>query len=250
MPVRSSVRWLERFLWAAGLLLLGWVGYVWAEGQVYQHRAEARLEQAIADTERRLATPPAALPGDRGFAVADGTEPAAPEGETGSASDSERDDPTAPAGVARPRTAAAAVGGAEIVGRLEVPRLGLSVMVGEGVTPRVLRRGAGHLPSTPLPGTPGNTAFAGHRDRHFRPLEGILPGDDIVFTGVDGTFRYRVQWTSVVQPEDVDVLDPTDEPVLTLVTCYPFYFVGDAPERFIVRARQVGREPSKTAGAG
>lgn len=240
----SATVWLERLLWATGLVLLAWVGFVWADGQTYQARAEAKLERAIAEAraaedafeteagDGRLAPLPATLPGEDDGAADSG------EGET------------RPAAVKASRSPQPRIGDADVVGKLEVPRLGLSVMVSEGTTARVLRRGAGHLKGTPRPGSAGNAAIAGHRDRHFRPLRDILPGDELVFTGVDGTYRYEVQWTSIVKPDHVEVLKPTDEPALTLVTCYPFSYVGNAPERFIVRARQIDRGPSKTVDAG
>ncbi len=243
---RSSTVWLEKFLWVTGLVLLTWVGFVWADGRTYQARAEAKLERAIAEAraaeaaveteaaDGRLA-PPATLPGEEENDEASG-------GATGDAGEDARRTARTTSRSPQPR-----IGDADVVGKLEVPRLGLSVMVSEGTTARVLRRGAGHLNGTPRPGSAGNAAIAGHRDRHFRPLQDILPGDELVFTGVDGTYRYEVQWTSIVQPDHIEVLKPTKEPVLTLVTCYPFSYVGNAPERFIVRARQVGREPATVA---
>ena len=122
------------------------------------------------------------------------------------------------------------------IGRIEIPRLSLSVMTREGADAATLRRAVGHVPSTALPGEPGNAAFAGHRDTFFRKLRDVRKGDEIVFTTSAGTHRYVVNELRVVQPSDVSVLEPTASPVLTLVTCYPFNYIGPAPERFIVRA--------------
>jgi sortase A len=123
-----------------------------------------------------------------------------------------------------------------VVGRLEVPRLGLSAIAREGVDARTLRSAVGHVPETALPGEPGNVAFAGHRDTFFRKLKDVKKGDRIVVTTAGGVYAYDVRETKVVRPSDVSVLEPTREPALTLVTCYPFDFIGRAPERFIVRA--------------
>ena len=125
--------------------------------------------------------------------------------------------------------------------RLAVRRLGLGVMVAPGVDSRSLRRAAGHIPGTAPPGGEGNVGIAGHRDTFFRPLRGIVVGDEIELTTAAGIARYEVEWTRVVSPEQVDVLAPTPYPALTLVTCYPFTWVGHAPERFIVRARLIER---------
>jgi sortase A len=116
----------------------------------------------------------------------------------------------------------------DLFGRLEVPRLGLSVMVMEGDEDRILRLGAGHIPGTPM-------AIAGHRDTFFRPLKDIKLDDTIRFTTPDGITEYRVVSTRVVGPTDTSVLKQSDD-VLTLVTCYPFYYIGPAPKRFIVEA--------------
>jgi sortase A len=124
----------------------------------------------------------------------------------------------------------------EPIGRIEIPRLALSVMTREGADAKTLRRAVGHVPSTAFPGQQGNAAFAGHRDTFFRKLRDVRKGDEIVFTTPDGRHRYVVSDLRVVAPSDVSVLAPTTTPVLTLVTCYPFNYIGSAPERFIVRA--------------
>ncbi len=125
------------------------------------------------------------------------------------------------------------------VTRLEVPRLGISVMVHEGVEARTLRIGAGHVPGTALAGDPGNVVIAAHRDTFFRPLRNIRDGDTILVETLNGSYRYSVEWTRVVDPSDRQALASSADALLTLVTCYPFYYVGPAPERFIVRARRV-----------
>jgi sortase A len=102
-----------------------------------------------------------------------------------------------------------------------------------------LSKAVGHLSDTPLPWDTGNTALAGHRDTFFQPLEGVKVGDDVYFDTARGRLHYRVQRAFVVAPEDVWVLDPTSDPTLTLITCYPFQYVGPAPKRFIVQARRV-----------
>jgi sortase A len=104
------------------------------------------------------------------------------------------------------------------------------------VDARTLRSAVGHVPETALPGEPGNAAFAGHRDTFFRKLRHVRKGDRIVVTTPDGVYDYVVRETRVVPPSDVSVLEPTAEQSLTLVTCYPFDYIGSAPERFIVRA--------------
>jgi len=128
-----------------------------------------------------------------------------------------------------------------LVGRVEIPRLGLSVIAREGVDERTLRGAVGHVPNTALPGEPGNSAFAGHRDTFFRKLKDIKAGDRVIVTTPEGSHEYVVEDTRVVRPSDVTVLAPTRESTLTLVTCYPFDFVGSAPDRFIVRALRVRR---------
>ena len=129
-----------------------------------------------------------------------------------------------------------------LIGRIEVPRLGLSAVVMEGDDAATLRRAVGHIPGTALPGQSGNTGVSAHRDTFFRPLKGIRTNDQIRVTTLAGEFRYRVVSTEIVGPDDVQVLASANDQVLTLVTCYPFYFVGAAPKRFIVRAERVFSE--------
>lgn len=123
-----------------------------------------------------------------------------------------------------------------VVGRLEIPRIGVSVMVVEGVDDEDLKRAAGHIPGTPLPGQPGNVGIAAHRDTFFRPLRSIRRDDVITLSTLRGAYRYRVVSTKIVKPDAVQVLNPTGRDTLTLVTCFPFYYIGSAPNRFIVRA--------------
>jgi sortase A len=129
-----------------------------------------------------------------------------------------------------------------LIGEILVPRLKLKVIVAEGVSPGVLERAVGHIPETALPGELGNVALAGHRDTFFRPLRDIHLGDVIILKTSNTAFQYRVESTAIVPPSDVQVLQASSGRTLTLITCFPFYYVGSAPDRFIVRAREV--EPS------
>jgi sortase A len=126
-----------------------------------------------------------------------------------------------------------------LVGRLEIERLGISVMVVEGTSGAVLRRAAGHIAGTPLPGEMGNIGISAHRDTFFRPLRNVRENDLVTVTTPAGHYRYMVVSTKIVEPDDVGVLSGSGSEVLTLVTCYPFYFIGAAPRRFIVRAKRI-----------
>ena len=128
---------------------------------------------------------------------------------------------------------------------LSIPKIDLEVAVLAGTTELVLNRGVGHITGTPLPGEPGNVGIAGHRDGYFRGLKDIAAGDVIQIETLTGDSTYTITETWIVEPPDVWVLEPTETPSLTLVTCYPFYFAGSAPQRFIVRAERVDpEEPS------
>jgi sortase A len=148
----------------------------------------------------------------------------------------QKERPDASVGMATPQPHA-------VLGRLEIARLGVSVLIVEGVDERSLLLGAGHVPGTTLPGQRGNIAVAGHRDTFFRPLREIREGDRIALTTVSHRAEYLVESTGIVPPEATDVLRPSDKPLLTLITCYPFSYIGPAPDRFIVRARQLKSAP-------
>jgi LPXTG-site transpeptidase (sortase) family protein len=126
-----------------------------------------------------------------------------------------------------------------LVGRIEIPRLELSAVVFEGTTEDTLARGVGHLRGSAGPGERGNVVLAGHRDTFFRELRGIREGDEVTVKGPAGEFHYQVDSTAIVYPSETEVLKPGRSATLTLITCYPFRYVGSAPQRFIVRARKV-----------
>jgi sortase A len=141
--------------------------------------------------------------------------------------------PSKPGFVARPAAR-------ELIGRIAIPRLQLSATVREGVDDSTLRIAVGHMPSSPLPGMPGNIALAAHRDTLFRKLSDIRKQDRIRLETTHGSYDYVVESLTVVRPSDVSVLRAgPDDRVLTLITCYPFNYIGSAPNRFIVKARQL-----------
>ena len=160
--------------------------------------------------------------------------------------------------------------GSNLIGMLEIRRLGLSAPVVEGDDSKALKGAAGHLPDTPRPWEKGNSAIAAHRDTLFRPLRNIRIGDELRMQTPHGEMLYRVKDTHIVLPSDLSVLETTSKDMLTLITCYPFYYVGSAPKRFVVHAervtpdsptasatarprgsvRQSPRRPARTAAAG
>jgi sortase A len=129
--------------------------------------------------------------------------------------------------------------GDDLIGELDIPRLHVSAAVIAGDDAGALAGAVGYLPETAPPWAHGNTALAAHRDRLFRPLEEIRAGDQIRLSTRHGNFEYRVIRTLVVDPAEVWVLDNSPGVDLTLITCYPFVYVGHAPQRFIVRARKI-----------
>jgi sortase A len=241
-PPRRRAPWLrplERVLWVAGLLAIGWVGWGWVEGQLYQAEQERLLAESLAEVES--GDPPAApgrpflpqLPGEEpAEAAVDPTRTTAPSARAG-------DPRQRAAATRRASTPGVQRAASAPLARLTVPRLGMSVMVGGGIDSRTLRRAAGHIPGTAPLGSAGNVGLAGHRDSFFRPLRKVEVGDEVVLTTPTAISTYRVEWAEVVTPEAIEVLRPTPYPALTLVTCYPFTFVGTAPDRFVVRARLV-----------
>lgn len=144
--------------------------------------------------------------------------------------------PTVPAAI--PEAPARLVEG-DTIGEIRVDRIGLKTVITQGESDAILDLGAGHLADTPWLGQPGNVVLAGHRDTVFRPLEGIRVGDVIEVTGRAAVTRYAVTSTKIVEPTDISVLDASETNTLTLITCFPFVYVGHAPHRFIVRATEI-----------
>lgn len=195
-------RWIERLLFGIGIVCLGiWV-YAFVDARLTQRREEQRLEEAL---RQRPAAATDALSSfqSEAFVSAEDLEEGA------------------------------------LIGRIEIPRVGVSAIVLHGIGYKTLRRGVGHIPGTPLPEHGGNFGLAGHRDSFFRALKDIRQDDTIELTTLNGTFEYKVEWTKIVAPKDTYVLADEGTSSLTLVTCYPFYYVGSAPKRFIVRARRL-----------
>ena len=124
------------------------------------------------------------------------------------------------------------------IGVIEIPRIGIAVVVVQGDSPDILTRAVGHIADTALPGHAGNVVLAGHRDTFFRPLRDLRVGDTITVKTRQGDFDYFVDSTFVVGASDVWVVDARGGHTLTLITCYPFTYIGPAPDRFIVRARE------------
>lgn len=198
---REPLRRMLRFTWGAlligGVSLLAYCGMVLLDARMFQER-ENRLLDLLLD--RDASTP-----------VEIRVEP-----------------------LSAPIPLAVTNGG--LIGRMKIARLGLEAVIIEGSDRTVLRRAVGHVPGTPLPGQAGNAVIAGHRDTFFRPLRNVRRDDLIRLTTMRGEYVYRVVSTKIVDPDDVEVLDSNGGEVLTLITCYPFYFVGEAPRRFVVRA--------------
>lgn len=209
----SFLRWSRYFFLALGILVLGYCGFVLLDAKLYQAYQDWRFQQAL-EKVRPSADGGGHLP------------PMLAEANRASAE--------SPALVSR--------GGAPL-GRIEIRRIGLTAMIMEGVDNRTLQRAVGHFPGTALPGQPGNVAVAGHRDTFFRALRHVRKDDEITLTTLTGSYRYHVDSTEVVEPEAVEVLDGSDGAILTLVTCYPFDFVGPAPRRFVVRAHRSSASP-------
>lgn len=126
----------------------------------------------------------------------------------------------------------------DVIGMIEIQSVGIRSVVVQGDSNAILRRAVGHIPGTLLPGEAGNVALAAHRDTIFRPLQKIKTGDEIDLRTAGGVLQYRVRSTAIVGPSDVRVLEYSGRNELTLVTCYPFYLVGHAPDRFVVQAEE------------
>ncbi len=197
MRARSILRNFSTVLLLAGGLLLGGCLFIIVRAHAFQSRETRRLASLLAR--------------------------ASPDGKAGRSYEFAVSEPYLKPG--------------SLFGELEIPRLGIDTIVLQGDDDSTLRLAAGHIPYTAAPDDPaGNVAIVAHRDTYFRSLRLIRPDDLIVVETPEGIHRYRVQFTRVVRPGDVALLESTPERTLTLVTCYPFYFIGSAPDRFIVRA--------------
>jgi sortase A len=126
----------------------------------------------------------------------------------------------------------------DVLGRIEIPRLGLVVAILEGTSTRTLGLGVGHIEGTALPGEIGNAVIAGHRDTYFRALKDIRTNDEIQIQTATSLSRYEVDRVRIVAPDDTGILAPSAGSGITLVTCFPFHFIGAAPNRFVVHAHK------------
>jgi sortase A len=201
-PLRRILKWAQRALFACAVLLLGYCGFALGDAWTFQRRESRDLDRLLRDQRSASEGKPQSEPS------------ISPKGGPAAATDG-------------------------LIGRIEIPRLLLSAIVVEGINRTTLRRVVGHIPGTALPGEAGNVGLAGHRDTLFRGLKDLRIRDEIQFSTLSGDFKYLVESLRVVEPDNVGVLAPSGEKVLTMVTCYPFYYVGPAPKRFVVRARQV-----------
>jgi sortase A len=233
---------VERALLVIGLCCLGWYGLAAADAADKEREARSAVERALAATDGGPkaspapsieSTPPADAPplAAAPLASAAGSAPAL-------------------AGTPRPENVPSASARApapaddftftdNVVGLLEIPRLRFSTPVLEGDDSKTLRGAAGHLPDTPQPWEEGNSAIAAHRDGIFRPLRHIRIGDELRVQTPHGELRYKVSDTHIVPPTDLSVLDSKRPHMLTLITCYPFNYIGSAPQRFIVHAERI-----------
>ena len=219
LRTKSFLRWCRYPFFIIGVLALSYVGYAIVDSRLYQASENRRLERAIAEVKPS--------PGSR--------KNIAPlfDAATLAAANLEKLDEA--------DTPAMKETDSSRLGRIEIRTVGVAAMILEGTNDVALRRAVGHIPGTALPGQKGNVAIAGHRDTFFRGLRNVHRGDAITLTTLRGSYRYQVDSTEVVDPHDAEVLDESDDATLTLITCYPFYFVGSAPRRFIVRAHKSPR---------
>jgi sortase A len=219
---RKRRRWLRTLFYLAGFAAVGYYGYTLAEQYVYERYENWAFDQEMSG--RRVApkdwvmmiTPLGAW---TGYSLPPVRQmPAPPARETPLV---KRDVPMG-----------------TVLGRVDIPRLHLSAMVRQGADEETLKTAVGHVPSTQFAGEVGNFAIAAHRDTLFRALKDIRIGDTVTFQSTGGSYEYKVASTQIVKPTDVSVLRPQgNQKLLTMITCYPFYFVGSAPKRFIVTAR-------------
>lgn len=237
----SFVHRLRALLLVLGLCGIGYYGYTLTDQYVYQAYENWAFDQQIA--------------GRPGVTFSDYVREQSPFGFLVGAAPAKRSVRTSAPG-AEPTITRPAEGA--LLGRVEIGRLNLSAIVREGVDAKTLSNAVGHVPSTALAGQVGNFAIAAHRDTLFRALKDIKQDDIVTFQSSTGTYSYKVVATKIVTPSDVSVLRsdgggiiPPQEAggnrLLTMITCYPFYYVGAAPKRFIVEAEMVSNTNAPTS---
>jgi len=216
-PVRnhSFLRWSRNLLFATGIFALGYCAYVTADAFIFQAHQARELDQAMSLPKAAVSISEAAN---------------APVPADVLSTENTRSNPMGMGKTGGPGV---------VLGRIEIKKIGLAVMILEGVDNRSLRRAVGHVPNTAMPGEFGNVAIAGHRDTYFRGLRNVAKNDEIAITTLSGSFRYVVDFSEIVDPSATEVLDPSTDATLTLVTCYPFSYIGSAPKRLIVRAHLI-----------
>lgn len=213
MHAKSILRWSRYAFLTAGVLMLSYVAYAVVDSKLYQASETRRLQRAISGLKPSPKN-------DKNIS---------PLGASAALAVANREKADIPARNEADSTR---------VGRIEISAIGVAAMILEGTDDVTLRRAVGHIPGTALPGQKGNVAIAGHRDTYFRGLRNIHKNTEITLTTLKGSYRYRVDSTEVVDPHDAEVLYESDDATLTLITCYPFNFIGSAPRRFIVRAHR------------
>ena len=221
------VRWIERLLLAGGIACLVLVGAAALHGRIGQAYASWSFDRALEGRPVSAA----------GFLAHVAAGPA--DTLLSSRIDENTRKDWSAQRVRAFEEAEAAAGGKPLLGRLEIPVLDLAVMVLDGTDEVTLNRAVGRIQGTARPGEMGNLGIAGHRDGWFRALKRVTPGDEIFLRTLDGRYRYQVEEIEIVEPSETQVLAPTDDARLTLVTCYPFYWMGNAPQRYIVKAQLV-----------
>ncbi len=228
-----ALRWAEIACWCLAALALGAYALVYMDRTLYQAFQEWSFQRAL---EHKAAN----VPGFLSHMIGSGTG-ARDSAESGGAFRELRPEAEAMARASRPPLEPGSP-----MGRIEIPRVGLQAIIVESTTSEALRRAVGHVAGTARPGDDGNVALAGHRDTFFRGLRDVRKDDVIRIDTLDGSWEYRVESIQVVDPDDVHVLEASASPILTLVTCYPFNYVGSAPRRFIVQAQEIrpARKPS------
>jgi len=216
MPLRAAIlhalrKMLEAVLWTIAVVALGWFAYVQADAYFFQQDQNRRMNALLRRSAESAAVGEKVSAPSRTGAMPDGVMPA----------------PTTSVHILR----------GDLVARIDIPRLKVSEAVIEGDDTDTLRHAVGHIPGTALPGQPGNIGLAGHRDSFFRKIGQLKDGDTLILETARGTFSYHVAKRAIVAPNDTSVLNSTNEPALTLVTCYPFRYIGPAPKRYVITAR-------------